>query len=87
LDTWSGDAKGQQTAITDRAAKQAAPCCQHLAAHARGVSSRIAASEESLPTLVGVIVSLLLINQFAMSRTKASVNPPAAIPKITGADT
>jgi hypothetical protein len=37
--------------------------------------------------VVGGIVSLLLINQFAMSQTKASVNPPAAIPKITGADT
>jgi hypothetical protein len=31
--------------------------------------------------------SLLLINQFAMSRTKASVHPPAAIPKTTASDT
>jgi hypothetical protein len=51
------------------------------------VSSRIAASEESLPTLFGGVVSLLLIDQFAMSRTKASVNPPAAIPKVSGTDT
>jgi hypothetical protein len=51
------------------------------------VGSRIAASEESLPTLFGGVVSLLLIDQFAMSRTKASVHPPAAIPKISGTDT
>jgi hypothetical protein len=31
------------------------------------VGSRIAASEESLPTLFGGIVSLTLIDQFAMS--------------------
>jgi hypothetical protein len=51
------------------------------------VGSRIAASEKSLPTLFGGVVSLLLIDQFAMSRTKASVHPPAAIPKISGPDT
>src|SRR5262249_11996486 len=51
------------------------------------VGSWIAASEESLPTLFGGVVSLLLIDQFAMSRTKASVHPPAAIPKIPGTDT
>ena len=51
------------------------------------VISRIAASEESLPTLFGGIVSFLLINQFTMSRTEASVHPPMAIPKITGPDT
>lgn len=33
------------------------------------------------------IVSLLLVKSFAMDRTKASVNPPAAVPQITGADT
>src|SRR5262245_12507180 len=48
------------------------------------VSSRMAASEESLPTVLCSVVSFLLIDQFAMSRTKASVNPPAAIPKISG---
>jgi hypothetical protein len=51
------------------------------------ISLRIAASEESLPTVFGGVVSLLLIDQFAMSRAKANVNPPAAIPEITGANT
>jgi|RhiMethySRZTD1v2_1073278.scaffolds.fasta_scaffold3174134_1 hypothetical protein len=51
------------------------------------VSSRIGASQESLPTVShGGVFSLLLIDQFAMSRTKAGVNPPAAIPQITGPD-
>jgi hypothetical protein len=48
---------------------------------------RIAASEESLPTLFGVVVSFLLIDQFAMRRTKASMNPPTAVPDITEART
>jgi|SRR5262245_4904771 hypothetical protein len=48
---------------------------------------RIAASEEDAPaTCVGVVL-LQLIKCFAMGRTKANVNPPAAIPQITGADT
>jgi hypothetical protein len=50
-------------------------------------NARIAASEKGAPAVFGGFVSLLLINQFAMSRTKASVHPPAAIPKTTGADT
>ena len=38
--------------------------------------------------LFGVsVVTLQLVFTFAMSRTETSVNTPAAIPQITGADT
>jgi hypothetical protein len=40
-----------------------------------------------VPTVFGGLVSLLLINAFAMSWTKASVTPPAAAPQVAGADT
>jgi hypothetical protein len=46
---------------------------------------RIAASEEGVPALFGGVVSLHLINAFATNRTKASMNPPTAVPDITEA--
>jgi len=77
----------KRTAMADCSRKSTrAPRYQSVNSTA-AVSPRIAASEEGLPTVFGGVISHLLINQFAMSRTKASVNPPAAIPKITGADT
>ena len=70
------------------AGKRRSRCCAHITLISTAtVGSRIAASEKSLPTLFGGVVSLMLIDQFAMSRTKARVHPPAAIPKISGTDT
>src|SRR5262249_16685080 len=51
------------------------------------VASRFPPAEEARQTALAGVVSLMLIDQFAMSRTKARVHPPAAIPKISGTDT
>jgi hypothetical protein len=48
---------------------------------------RIGASQENAPAMCIGIVSLQLVTGFTMGRTKANVNPPAAVPQIAGADT
>jgi hypothetical protein len=47
----------------------------------------IAASEKGAPATCVSVVLLDFIECFAMSRTKANVNPPAPVPQITGAYT
>jgi hypothetical protein len=47
-----------------------------------------AASKEGVPTVFGRIVLLvLLINGFATTRTKSNMNPPSAVPDVTGTGT
>jgi len=48
---------------------------------------RTAADQESVPATCVRVVLLHLVKSFAMDRAKANVNPPAAAPQITGADT
>jgi hypothetical protein len=48
---------------------------------------RIAASKEGVPAMFGGVVSLNLINDFAMNRTKSNMKPPTAVPYITEAGT
>jgi hypothetical protein len=45
------------------------------------VSLPIPASGKGVPAMFGGVVSLNLINAFAKNRTKANVNPPAAVPQ------
>ena len=61
-------------------------------ATARGVRAevlglRTAADQESAPATCVRVVLLQPVKGFAMDRAKANVNPPAAAPRITGADT
>jgi len=50
---------------------------------------RTATIEKGVPAMLFSVsvVTLQLVFTFAMSRTEASVSPPAAVPHITGADT
>jgi hypothetical protein len=53
-----------------------------------GSALRIAAGYEGVPTTVGAgVVSLQLMKGLAMRRTIAHMNPPAAVPHVTRADT
>src|SRR5262245_54569046 len=49
---------------------------------------RTARIEEGVPAMLFSVsvVTLQLVFTFAMSRTEASVSPPASVPQITGAD-
>jgi hypothetical protein len=48
---------------------------------------RTGASEEGLYQRYLAFASLQLVTSLAVGRTIANVNPPAAFPQITGADT
>jgi len=42
---------------------------------------------EAAPATCVRVISFQLVTRFTSGRTKANVNPPAAVPNITGADT
>jgi hypothetical protein len=46
-----------------------------------------AANQEGAPAMCVGVVSLQLVMSFTMGRTKVDVNPPEAVPQITGANT
>jgi hypothetical protein len=47
----------------------------------------MAANEQGVPAMCGGVVLLQFVKSLTMSRTKTNVNPPAAVPQITEADT